>query len=728
MDSGEPVRILRVALPVPFFHLFDYLPPASVLAETVPKASRVRVPFGSRQLQGLVVKHATASDVPQHRLRRVDAVIDSQALVSTKWLDLVAWAADYYQYPIGEAIASVLPQLLRRGREVKRPRPDRYCLTCDGYKATGRTVAQENLLCRFRENGTAGLRYRSLESGDRTRLTRFLEKGWVRPIQANEPFRRLSSLTLNSDQKLAVDAVLGSHDQFSPWLLEGITGSGKTRVYLTLIRHLLSERKQALVLVPEIALTPQMLAGLEQELGVSVDAYHSGLAEGEKLRTWARARRGEAQVIVGTRSAIFLPLRRPGLFIVDESHDPSYKQQDGFRYHGRDVAVYRARQACIPVILGTATPTLETLYNCELHRYQHLKLSKRAGQAQPPAMRILDIRGQLIRGGLSDPLLTMARKHLNAGSQVLFFLNRRGFAPVMLCHLCGEPLQCPRCSARLVWHASRNKLVCHHCGTDRALPESCPNCRSENCWLPLGKGTERLEAVLLDEFPDYAISRIDGDATRSKGRLQSLLSRATVGDSRILIGTQILAKGHNFPNLTFVAVVDADQGLFSVDFRAPERMAQLITQVAGRAGRGDQRGEVAIQTRHPDHSSLKALLRGGYSTFALEAMTERQQAGWPPFGYLALLRAESVSKMAPESFLDTVRSECGKLSPGVTILGPVAAPLERRAGRYRMQLLLSSEKRSKLQQFLRILAPRLATIAGSRRVRYSIDVDPVDLA
>ncbi|MGH8162563.1 MAG: replication restart helicase PriA, partial [Gammaproteobacteria bacterium] len=410
--------------------------------------------------------------------------------------------------------------------------------------------------------------------------------------------------------------------------------------------------------------------------------------------------------------------------VVDEEHDTSLKQQDGFRYHARDLAVYRARKLDIPIVLGSATPSFESLANAKTGRYRQLVLAERAGGASPPAIKRIDVRGQRMEAGLSNALLDAIGRHLSAGDQVLVFLNRRGFAPVVLCNACGEPLECSRCSARFTWHRSRDRLICHHCGAERPLPEQCPECGGE--LVALGKGTERLETLLAEHFPNAPIIRVDRDATRRRGRLAELMTEAASGKARILVGTQMLAKGHDFRSLTLAAVVDADQGLYGADFRAPERMAQLITQVAGRAGRGEKAGEVLIQTRHPDHPLLLELLRHGYAGFAERALAERETSNLPPYGALALIRAEATNEAAPRNFL----AAASRLLAGVRglhIMGPAPAPLLRRAGRYRYQLLLEARERKTLQNALARLYPQVLELPAARRVRIALDVDPADL-
>jgi primosomal protein N' (replication factor Y) len=431
--------------------------------------------------------------------------------------------------------------------------------------------------------------------------------------------------------------------------------------------------------------------------------------------------------VIGTRSAVFTPMPRLGLIIVDEEHDASYKQHEGFRYSARDLAIRRAQQAAIPIVLGSATPSLESLHNALTGRYRLLHLGRRAGSAAPPAMHLIDVRGQGLLEGLSNALLHHMRRHLDAGGQTLLFLNRRGFAPALLCHSCGWVADCKRCDAHMTLHRAQHKLRCHHCGAERAPDIACPACAAQDL-LAAGQGTERVEAALRSLFPEVGITRIDRDTTRRKGSLDRMLDGVHKGDTRILVGTQMLAKGHDFPDVSLVGILDADGGLFSADFRAPERMAQLITQVAGRAGRAARPGEVYIQTHQPHHALLNQLIPSGYRAFAEAALAERQEALYPPHGHLALLRAESAQAAPSMSFLEQAAALARESLPeGVELWGPVPAPMERRAGRFRAQLLLQSQQRSSLHALLREWVPRLDELSSARRARWSLDVDPQDL-
>jgi primosomal protein N' (replication factor Y) len=532
---------------------------------------------------------------------------------------------------------------------------------------------------------------------------------------------------LNEEQQAAVEQVATSDDQYRAFLLQGITGSGKTEVYLALVEQVIARGDQALVLVPEISLTPQLTRRFRRRLATPIAALHSGLNDSQRLCAWSMAASGQARVVIGTRSALFTPMPRLALVIVDEEHDGSLKQQDGFRYHARDLALVRARNRGVPILLGSATPSLESLHNAEKGLYRYLHLTRRAAGANPPKVHLLDVRRRPMEHGLSDLLLQQIQRHLEQQGQVLLFLNRRGYAPLLMCHACGWSTDCPRCDAHMTLHHHNRRLQCHHCGHERPAPEQCPECGEESLYIP-GAGTERIEQALLEHFPDVAISRIDRDTTRRKGSLDEKLAQARSGEARILIGTQMLAKGHDFPNVSLVGILDTDQGLFSSDFRGTEHMAQLIIQVAGRAGRAERPGEVYIQTHHPDHPLLQTLLNEGYGGFAHAALEERRQAHFPPFAHMTVLRAEATRREAALDFLREARDLFSDMNTReVDAYGPLPAPMEKRAGRFRAQLILQCAQRKPLHQLLRRWIPAIGKLKSAGRVRWSVDVDPQDM-
>ena len=505
-----------------------------------------------------------------------------------------------------------------------------------------------------------------------------------------------------------------------------MTGSGKTEVYLRAIAEVVARGQQALVLVPEISLTPQLVARFAARFDAPLAVLHSSLGDQERLRAWRMARSGEAPVVIGTRSAIFAPLARPGLIVVDEEHDPSYKQQEGFRYSARDLALARAQRLSVPVVLGSATPSLESLERVQAGRSTLLELPARTAGAKPPSIHLIDLRRHAATQGIATPTVLTIQRHLAAGGQVLLYLNRRGYAPTLFCPSCGWAAPCPRCDARLTVHQRERRLHCHHCGTEQDIPELCPSCGEAA--KPVGQGTERIEEALAKLFPDVPLERIDRDAVRRKGALEAALDRVTSGAVRLLVGTQMLTKGHHFPDVSLVVVLNADQGLFGTDFRASERLAQTIVQVAGRAGRAERPGEVLIQTEYPEHPLLTQLIAGGYDAFAAAALEERKAARWPPFARIAVLRAEAARSDVPIEFLDRAREAAAALAgQEVELLGPATAPMERRAGLFRAQLLLHAATHSPLQRLLARWLPVVEDLPQARKVRWSLDVDPLEL-
>ncbi|MGI9330156.1 MAG: primosomal protein N' [Gammaproteobacteria bacterium] len=733
--SAEP--ILRVALSTPLKRLFDYLPPAAGDGPVGQPGARVRVPFGRSKRIGVIAAVAANSELPLEKLRRVSEVLDAEPLLNAELLSLLRWAADYYQYPLGEVVATALPGALRQGKEPATASL-RWVCTPEGNEAdlsliSKRAPVQARLLAAARQQ-PEGIGPEALDPPARSfraAAQALVDKGLLESrtgellAAPTTPAESGAGHTLTDAQAEAVAAIKAA-EGFAPFLLEGVTGSGKTEVYLECIAAQLAAGRQSLVLVPEIGLTPQLVQRFRERLGVPVALMHSGLADGERLRAWTAAGRGDADVIIGTRSAVFTPLQRAGLLIVDEEHDTSLKQQDGFRYSARDLLVRRAQKLNVPVVLGSATPALESVENARAGRYHRLLLPKRPGAAKPPAVRLVDLRRHVARDGLSEPLLGAIGQHLADDGQVLLYLNRRGYAPTLMCSNCGFVADCKRCDARMVVHRQRHRLACHHCGSERPAPDHCPDC--SHALHPVGQGTERLEAALSERFPDHTRLRVDRDTTRRRGELEAQLERFRSGEVRILLGTQMLAKGHDFPDLTLVGVVDADQGLFGTDFRAGERLAQSIVQVAGRAGRADRPGEVLIQTAWPEHPLLNLLVEEGYGAFAEQALTERREATWPPYAFLAVLRAEAPERGAAFEFLEAAREMARDLdSAGVRFLGPAPAPMERRQGRFRAQLLLHADQRGALQRFLGPWRLALESLPAGRRARWSLDVDPAEL-
>lgn len=732
MSDDTPI-ILRVAVDAPVSTLFDYL-----LTDGAPvPGMRVLVPFGRSQRLGMIVELAAQSEQASERLKPVVSVLDQAPLLGAADLAFILWAAGYYHHAPGEALFSALPARLRRPAPPLQSGEPGWRLTPEGRAgAAGLTRApRQAQVVRLLSANSSGLGGAELERGlgnCRGALRALAARGWVEPCRmASTPWIRGEAggigPELDSHQRRAVDSVGGALGGFRAFLLEGVTGSGKTEVYIRLLQRLLAAGGQALLLVPEIGLTPQLLRRLTGRIEAPMVTLHSALGAGERERAWRCAAAGEAVLVLGTRSAVFVPLPRLGLILVDEEHDLSFKQQDGFRYSARDLAVRRAQQARCPVVLGSATPSLETLHNARSGRYTRLELPQRAGGASPPELFTLDIRAQPLRAGLSSVLLRLMREELENGNQVLLFLNRRGFAPVLTCHGCGWVGECSRCDARLTLHRAVDRLWCHHCGWTRAVPRVCPDCRGADL-RPLGHGTERVETELRDLFPDTPLARIDRDSTRRKGELERLLGAARRGEIPLLLGTQMLAKGHHFPGVTLVGILELDQGLYGADFRASERMAQLVVQVAGRAGRAQRAGRVVLQTRHPTHPLLLSLQRQGYPAFAAAALEERRQAALPPFSHQALMRAESRDEKAASNFLErAARAATDIAGREVVVSGPIPAPMERRGGRYHAHLLAQSDLRPDLQGFLTVWLARVRALKGGSNVRWSLDADPQEM-
>ena len=720
--------VLRIALPVPLPTLFDYLPPAPGV---VAIGSRVLVPFGRSKAVGVVVQSEVPAQVGSARLKRVLRVLDDAPLLDAELMQTLAWAAEYWLGAPGEAYANALPLLLREDKPLPETQEPIWQLTTAGRSALdagSRRGSSRVLLDALLAGSRSASDLDTALPDWRVAARRLAHAGLIARAlpTSSTPFTpQAAKHALHAEQTAAVAAVTEAFGRFQPFLLDGITGSGKTEVYLALIERTLAQGKQALLLVPEIGLAPQTVRRLRDRLGVPVEVLHSNLAEGERARAWLRMRAGEAKVVLGTRSAVFTPLPHAGLIIVDEEHDGAYKQQEGFRYHARDLALLRGRALQVPVLLGSATPSLESLANVEAGRYRALHLRSRPAATHAPQVQIIDMRAQRLEHGLSPALLHAVGDTIARGEQALVFRNRRGYAPVLLCHSCGWHAECPRCEHPLTLHAAWRKLVCHHCDLQAPVPAACPVCGSEEL-KPQGQGTERLEETLAAHFPQAPVLRIDRETTRRRDAFEHLLGNLAQDAPAILVGTQMLAKGHDLPNLTLVAIVGVDEGLLSVDFRANERLAQLVVQVAGRAGRARKPGRVLLQTHHPDHLLLRTLLAQGYAAAAKELLAERKQTGLPPYGHQVLLRCDAHQRAAIDAFLSEA---CAALpaSNGLQIAGPMPAPMPLRAGRQRGQLLIESSSRRDLHMAVRPWSSQLAQLPSARKVRWSLDVDPIDL-
>jgi primosomal protein N' (replication factor Y) len=725
------MKIIRVGLDVPVDQLFDY---RSVDAQSNDMGRRVLVPFGKKEKVGVILEIVETSSVPHHQLRAALRILRDELPLTADDLRLLQFASAYYHHPRGAVIINSLPVRLRR-MVSSRLKPACYALTAAGEAADlndlpARASVQRRLLTLFKmQRVLDSAAIRAVATSAPAALRQLLALSWVEPQDSALP-PATDTLTAAADgpplttaQNEAVRSICSSLDSFSAFLLLGITGSGKTEVYLRVIDAVLHAGRQALLLVPEIALTPQLEAMVRDRFpGVPLSTLHSGLNENERLAHWLAVQSGYARIVLGTRLAVFAPLPQLGLIVVDEEHDASYKQMDGLRYSARDLAVVRAQQRAVPVILGSATPALETFYNAETGRYRLLQLQQRINAA-PPRIDCISTRDQKPADGLTPRLLAAVAERLARGEQSLVFINRRGYAPVLMCHACGWLSNCHRCSAQLVLHLRDRQLRCHHCGHQAPVPVNCPQCGNPEL-APLGQGTQRVEATLVQRFPKARILRIDRDSTRGRHAWGGMRRQIHAREVDILVGTQILAKGHDFPHLSLVGVLNADSLLYSADFRAPERLYALLSQVSGRAGRADIQGEVLIQTDFPQHPLYTALRSQDYARFARSLLTERRQAGFPPFVYQALLRAEAPKLEAALAFLESAAQAGKALSPHITIYDPVPAGMVRLAGRERAQLLVQSDSRSEMQNFLSAWQDKLAE-RPSRRARWSLDVDPL---
>ncbi len=722
------ITVCKIALPTPLWKSFDYLPPHN--GQQFPVGVRVCVPFGARTLVGIFLGFSNHTEIDPRKLKSVQAVLDTQSLFSANLFKLCCWASEYYHHPLGEVLINALPKKLRQGKEISLNRINIYSITSEGEAALivgiKRSPKQAETLARLKDASLNESQLKNLEIS-KPIINKLINNGWAKLSTQeieNKPLGEGElALTLNAAQAQSLKSI-NEAAGFTTFLLAGVTGSGKTEVYLQSIDAVLKKGQQALVLVPEISLTPQTVSRFKARFKTGIAVMHSGLGDQARASMWSQAYHGKASIVIGTRSAIFAPLDNLGIIIVDEEHDLSFKSQSQVRYSARDMAVMRAQIENVPVVLGSATPSLESFYNVKRDRYQLLKLPMRAGKAKPPQVRVVNLCNQSLKAGLSRALITAITEQLAKKKQVLIFLNRRGYAPMMLCHHCGYTISCARCDAKLILHANPHRLVCHHCDKVVTPPRICPKCHQTEL-MSLGQGTEQLETVLTELFPQHNVLRIDRDTTQTRHSLSEKIEQINAGRADILIGTQMLAKGHHFPNLGLSAIVDADSGFFSLDFRAIERMAQLLIQVSGRSGRSCDVGEVIIQTHHPEHPYLKILLQQGYFALMEQLLTEREKALLPPYSFQVMLRAEAIARQKPFDFLNAAKAFFDKKA--IEAYGPMPALMERKAGRFRAQLLLQSQSRQSLKLILEPITKEIASLPQARDVRWSIDVDPTDV-
>jgi len=725
--------VMKVALDVPVRGLFDY---RSIDASPDDIGRLVVVPFGKRLAVGVIVDFAETSDLAPEKLKPALRVLRGSPRLARSDVSLAQFASDYYHHPLGAALVGTLPARLRRPHASSNSaRPvGRYQLTeagaaIDLARVPARAHVKRQLLILLREGELDVADARARSPRARRVLKELLQEGLVGLSQTERsltqaPGRAEAPPGLTPEQQQALSAVAADFGRFQVHLLLGVTGSGKTEVYLHAMSAALAARRQALLLVPEIALTPQLEGLIKGRFpDVPLVTLHSGLNDSERLTHWVAAQSGEAGVVLGTRLSVFAPMPRLGIIIVDEEHDGSFKQSDGFRYSARDIAIVRARQHGVPIILGSATPSLESYFNATSGRYRLSVLGQRIG-APLPRIECVDTRGERLEDGLSRRLLEALDEYTKRDEQSLVFINRRGFAPVLMCHSCGWMSGCHRCSAKLVLHLGERRLRCHHCGHIAPIPPACPHCGNPQI-APLGQGTQRVEGALARRYAESKVLRIDRDSTRPRDAWRNMRRRIQGGEVKLLVGTQILAKGHDFPNLNLVGVLNADSSLYSADFRASERLLALLMQVAGRAGRGKTQGRVLVQTEFPDHPLYQALKGHDYRAFADTLLEERRQAGFPPFVHQALLRAEAPRLAAALDFLGAAATKARAIAAPVTLYDPVPATMPRRAGRERAQLLVQCESRGQLQQFLGEW-DRMLSESRPAPARWAIDVDPLE--
>lgn len=739
--------ILHVAVPQPLRKTFDYLLPPTLTEQPIAPGMRVRVPWGKKEIIGVVMEVGFKSEVPLEKLRPILAVLDKEPLICKKLIAFCVWAADYYHHPIGETIALTFPPVMRRQVPKSSSKKNIYwqltpaglALDLNTFKRAPRQLEAMQLLLQYPQGCTLD---NLLAAGiSRSALTELQKQDWlaqtivtVTPALPNNPYHsrpqhaNFSPLALNEEQAAAVKMIKEHLDHFVPIVLDGVTGSGKTEVYLHCIHEALNRSKQILVLIPEISLTPQTIKRFQSRFtDTPIALFHSGLSDSERLKQWQTAQSGQARIIIGTRSVLFTPLPNLGLIIIDEAHDPSLKQQDNLRYSARDLALKRGQLAQVPVILGSATHTLDTLLQVKKERFLSVSLTLRAGEARLPDFQVIDVRRQKMLGGLAFAMREEISRHLATGNQVLLFLNRRGFAASLLCHDCGWTADCERCDARMTLHRQPYQLHCHHCEAVAPVIRVCNACNGENI-INVGTGTERIEQYLQEFFPAYPTIRVDRDTAHNKEALENLLALIHDDKPKILIGTQMLAKGHHFPKVSLVGILNVDQGLCSPDFRATEQLAQLITQVAGRAGRAETPGLVLLQTHYPDNPFIIQLLKEGYRAFADAALEERALAGLPPYTAIAVIRSESPMQNTNMAFLNAVQDlAANEPSSGIITIGPMPAAMARRAGYFRAVLIFQAADKTLLQNGLRMLISKIDQLKLRNKVRWHVDVDPISM-
>ena len=752
------MSIVRVALDIPLATLFDYTVGEAM---EVVVGQRVLVPFGRRQLVGVVMACVSDTEVDAQRIKPVTRTLDDCAPLSSELLRLLNFCSDYYRYPIGQTVLPALPTRLRSDEPIVSKPVLSYRLTKSGAqldltRLPKRKAVQLRILTSLAMRAQTLAELKALASTASAALKAMVSEGWVESFEVTQEINVLvradpstpafspelvegagqtdvvvsshvfnNAHTLTSEQQAAVDAVTQTQC-YGCFLLHGITGSGKTEVYVHLMHHVLLSGGQVLLLVPEINLTPQLEQYFHSRFpDIALTSLHSGLSEKTRLANWQAAQSGQARLVLGTRLAVFTELPELALIIVDEEHDSSFKQQDGLRYSARDVAIFRASQRGVPIVLGSATPSLESYHNARSGRYTLLALTQRASAAaQLPEVRLINVNQTTLHQGISENLLREIALRIARREQSLVFINRRGYAPVLMCGCCGWLSDCKHCAGKMVLHLKDQRLRCHHCGYQVRVPHVCPDCGNADLH-PVGSGTQRVEALLQERFPEARILRVDRDSTRNKRAWQTMREQIHANEVDILIGTQMLAKGHDFPELTLVGVLNPDSALYSSDFRAAEKLYAQLVQVSGRAGRADKAGNVIIQTAFPDHPLYLALQNHDFNGFAATQLAERQMAGFPPYMFQAMLRAEGKIESEVYDYLNRARAAAVALGREVEVLGVVPAALARRANHLRAQLLVQTHSRRAMQEFLRAWQPALDALPQTK-LRCTLDIDPLE--
>ena len=730
-------ELIDVLVPIPVLEKFSYLPVKG--SRVLPKpGSRVLIPFGRRTLVGVVWKISKLDKSDKRKYKHIKEILDDSPLLDTHALKLAEWSSRYYHYPLGEIISYFFPPSLRKGEEAKFRQAKYLELTSRGefldMKSLENAPAQKKLITLLQEKHEVSIRSLKAFGISSASVKSLINKGFIRsfsrelsPYKQLDDKKSLSPKKLNKEQSLAVSKIKAAQDKNMTFLLDGITGSGKTEVYLQAIKEIIGQGKQALILIPEIGLAPQAEERFRDYFGDRVMSFHSAKNDREKVDAWLGASKGLVDIIIGTRSSVFLPMKKLGIIVVDEEHDLSFKQMDKFRYSARDMALYRAKLEKIPVVLASATPSLETLKNAKDKKFETLRLNKRATGASLPNINAIDLRGKELNEGMSNDLLEATESELEKGNQVLIFLNRRGYASSLICKTCGWISNCDRCDALMTVHKNPLKLQCHHCEAQKEFPDTCPKCSSKD-FLQYGYGTERIEEYLQIRFPKIKTLRIDSDSTRKKESLTGYFDLIKKGEPMILLGTQLLAKGHHFPNVTLVGILDADSGLFSADFRGSERVAQLMTQVSGRAGREEKSGQVILQTYCPDHPQIEEIINGTYQSFAQRLLDERRTSKTPPYFFQVKVYAESPKSIVSRDFIRSLINRISidnSISKDLRIVGPLPSLMEKKSGVYRWELNIFSKNRSQLHKYLDLVQSKLYDPSTSKQVRWSIDVDPL---